>query len=302
MTGSVIATEALTKSYGKRRGIVDLSFEVEPGEVFGFLGPNGAGKTTTIRTLLDLLRPTAGRATVFGLDTRSGRDEIHRRIGYVAGEAALWQNLTAREHLELLGNLRGGVDPAYAHGLAERLQCDLGLRVKSLSHGNRQKVALLQAFMHRPDLVILDEPTQGLDPLVQQEFYKLLAEVRDEGRTVFMSSHVLPEVERTCDRVAIVRDGRLVAVEDVGDLQAKATRTVVLHFAQPVPEDAFAGLDGVRDVEVTGQIVRCTIAGSADALVKAAARFEVLTIETHQPTLEEVFLSFYGPAVEEETP
>jgi ABC-2 type transport system ATP-binding protein len=300
MAEPMIRAEALSKWYGRSRGILDLTFEVSSGEVFGYLGPNGAGKTTTIRTLLDLIRPTTGRVSLFGLDSRQGREEIHRRVGYLPGEPALWPNLTGREHLEFLGNLRGGVDLSLASGLADRLDCNLDERVRSLSHGNRQKVALLQAFMDRPDLVILDEPTQGLDPLVQQEFYRLVEEVRAEGRTVFMSSHVLPEIERTCDRVGIIREGRLVAIERVDDLKSRAARTVSFRFAEPVPPDAFFGLPDVRDVRIHGEAMTCSVVGSADALVKAAARFEVLTFETQQPTLEEIFLSFYGPGTEEE--
>ncbi|MBI4259486.1 MAG: ABC transporter ATP-binding protein [Actinobacteria bacterium] len=300
MERPVLQAEALTKSYGRRRGVVDLSFEVRPGGVFGYLGPNGAGKTTTIRTALDLIRPTAGRIRLFGLDSRRGREEIHKRVGYLPGEITLYPRMTGRDLLVHLLHLRREADRAFAFELAERLDCDLDRRIGALSHGNRRKLALIQAFMHRPGLVILDEPTQGLDPLIQQEFHRLVRETREEGRTVFLSSHVLPEVERVCDRVGIIREGRLVAVEDVGDLMARALRSIEIQFAGPVPSEAFAGLPGIKDLSVDHHVVRATVEGSLDALIKASARFEVLTVQTHQPSLEEIFLSFYGPGAEEE--
>ena len=290
----VIVADGLTKFYGKQRGVIDLSFAVAPGEVFGYLGPNGAGKTTTIRTLLDFIRPTAGRARVFGLDTREGSIEIHRRTGYLPGEYTLYENLTGAEYLDHLGSLRGGVDRGYVGELAERLDLNLAMRIRSLSHGNRQKVGLIQAFMHRPELLILDEPTTGLDPLVQQAFHHMIGEIRHEGRTVFLSSHVMPEVERLCDRVGIIREGRLVAVEDIGDLRAKGMRALEIHFASPVPAGAFEGLPGVRDVASEGDRIRCTVVGPMDAVVKSAARFEVVDLTSHEPSLEDIFLTFYG--------
>jgi ABC-2 type transport system ATP-binding protein len=291
---TAIVTEGLTKYYDGRRGVVDVALEVRAGEVFGFLGPNGAGKTTTIRLLLDLIRPTAGRARVLGLDVREGSLEIRRRVGYLPGELALWERMTGAELLAFLGELRGGVDRRYVAELAERLDCDLSARIDSLSHGSKQKVALIQAFMHRPELLILDEPTTGLDPLMQEEFQRMVAEVRAEGRTVFLSSHILREVERTCDRVGIIREGRLVAVEDVGDLRARELRVLDLRFAEPVPASAFQGLPGVQEVEAQGDGVRLTVAGPLDAVVKAAARYEVVDLTSHEPSLEEIFLRFYG--------
>jgi ABC-2 type transport system ATP-binding protein len=290
----VIVAERLTKSYGKQRGVVELDFAVHPGEVFGYLGPNGAGKTTTIRTLLDFIRPTGGRATVLGLDSHRDSVQIHRRVGYLPGEFNLYEQMTGTEYLSYFSQLRGGVDVAYTAELAERFDLDLVMKIKSLSHGNRQKVALLQAFMHRPELLVLDEPTQGLDPLMQQEFYRLIAEARADGRTVFLSSHVMPEIERTCDRVGIIREGRLVAVEDIGDLRAKGIRTLEVHFAAPVAPDGFEDLPGVREVVANGDEVRITIAGPMDALVKTLARHEVVDIQSHEPGLEEIFLTFYG--------
>jgi ABC-2 type transport system ATP-binding protein len=290
----VIAVEHLTKSYGTRRGVVDLTFSVAPGEVFGYLGPNGAGKTTTIRTLLDFIRPTAGRAGVLGLDSHGGAVEIHRRVGYLPGEFSLYDTLTAREYLTYLGSLRGGVDEASVDGLAERFELDLHVRIKALSHGNKQKVGLVQAFMHRPELLVLDEPTQGLDPLMQQEFYALVREARDEGRTVFLSSHVMPEVERTCDRVGIIRDGRLVAVEDIGELRAKALRMLEVRFATPVPATELEAVPGVRDLIVDGDHAGFTAAGPIDPIVKALARHEVADLVSHEPSLEDLFLTFYG--------
>jgi len=292
--GDVIVVEGLTKSYGAERGVIDLSFAVAPGEVFGYLGPNGAGKTTTIRTLLDFIRPTAGRARIFDLDSTVGSIEIHRRTGYLPGELALYERMTAADYLTHFAALRGGVDWGDVRRLAERLDLRLATRIRSLSHGNKQKVGLVQAFMHRPELLVLDEPTTGLDPLVQQEFHTMIAEARLGGSTVFLSSHVMPEVERLCDRVGIIREGRLVAVEDVGDLKARAIRTLDIRFARPVPGEAFADLPGVQRIEVQGDLVHLTVAGHLDAVVKAAARYEVVDITSNEPTLEQVFLTFYG--------
>ncbi len=290
----VIATSGLTKSYGRNRGIVDVTLTVGAGEVFGFLGPNGAGKTTTIRTLLDLIRPNAGKASILGLDPHRDSVEIHRRIGYLPGEFTPYEHLSGREYLAFFASLRGGVDTARIDDLADRLQSDLDVKIASLSHGNRQKLGLIQAFMHRPPLLILDEPTQGLDPIVQQTFHELVLEARQAGQTVFLSSHVLPEVERVCDRVAIIREGRLIAVEDVGGLKERAVREIELRFAGPVPAGAFAGLANVHDLEIHGDALHCTVSGSIDALVKAAARFEVIDMESHEPSLEDIFLTFYG--------
>jgi ABC-2 type transport system ATP-binding protein len=290
----VIHVEGLTKSYGKQRGVIDLDFAVHPGEIFGYLGPNGAGKTTTIRTLLDFIRPTSGHATVLGHDSHRESVEIHRRIGYLPGEFSLYDHLTGGEYLTYLANLRRGVPGTRISELAERLDLDLTMRIKSLSHGNRQKVGLIQAFMHRPELLILDEPTSGLDPLIQHAVYRLLAETRADGRTVFLSSHVMPEVERVCDRVGIIREGRLVAVEDIGDLRAKEIRTLEIHFDERVGVGEFEGIPGVLEVQPVGDSLRITVSGQMDAVVKHAARFAIVDLKSHEPTLEEIFLTFYG--------
>jgi ABC-2 type transport system ATP-binding protein len=293
MAAPAIQAEGLTKSYGSSRGVVDLTFEVERGEVFGYLGPNGAGKTTTIRLLLDLIRPTRGRAVVLGLDARRDSVEVRRHVGYVPGELALYPRLTGREHLSFYASLRGGVDPRAVNDLIERLDLDLDRPVADLSKGNRQKVALVQALMHRPDLLVLDEPTSGIDPLVQQEFYRLVRERTAAGGTVLLSSHVLSEVEHVADRVAIVREGRLVVVEDVAGLKARAVRRLVVHFAAPVAAEPFASLPGVRSVEADGTGLRFEVEGSLDTLVKAIAAHEVVDIVSHEPDLEEIFLSYY---------
>ena len=296
---AAIEIHGLTKLYGKRPAVSDVSLDVREGEVFGYLGPNGAGKTTTIRVLLDLLRPTRGRATVLGLDTRRESQEIRRRVGYVSGEGAMYERLTGAELLRYAAHLRGGVDWGYVHQLSERLECDLSPRIRSLSRGNRQKVAILVGLMHRPDLVIVDEPTTGLDPLVQNEFRRLVEEIRAEGRTVFISSHFLAEVDRLCDRVGIIRRGTLVAVEDVHVLKERAVHEIEFEFGEPAPPEAFADLPGVRDVRVEGDRVRCTVVGKPDALIKAAARFEVVRVISHEPSLEDVFLSYYDEAGED---
>jgi ABC-2 type transport system ATP-binding protein len=289
----VIETDGLTKSYGRHRGIEDVTLSVRPGEVFGFLGPNGAGKTTTIRTLLDLIRPTRGRAAIFGLDTRAGGQEIRRRSGYLPGDLALYEHMTGVDHLRYLGHLRGGVEWRGVEELARRLDADLSRRIGELSSGNRQKVGLIQAFMHTPELLILDEPSSGLDPLLQQQLLAMVREARDQGRTVFLSSHVLAEVEHVADRVTILRAGQLVATEAIEVLRQRAIRRVELHFGAPVPAAAFQHLPGVRDVAVDGEVLRCVVEGSADALVKAAAQFPVVSLLSHEPDLEELFLAYY---------
>ena len=298
-TAPAVLTERLTKSYGRARsrGIVELDLEVRTGEVFGFLGPNGAGKTTTIRVLLDLIRPTAGRATVLGLDSRRDTLAIQARSGYLPGELSLYPNLTGRETLRYLGNLRGGVDWDHVAALASRLDADLDRKVADLSSGNKRKIGLLQAFMHRPELLILDEPTAGLDPLVQHEFYHLLDEAREAGQTVFLSSHVLPEVQRVCDRVAFIREGELVAVEDVAALTGRAVREVEVVFAAPVPPSAFAGVPGVTGVVADGKdatLLRITVTGSLDALVKRLGEYPVADLTSRLPDLEDVFMTFYA--------
>jgi beta-exotoxin I transport system ATP-binding protein len=288
----VIVAEGLTKSYGATRGVVDLTFSVRAGEVFGFLGPNGAGKSTTIRTVLDLIRPTSGRVSVFGLDPRRHVAEIHARTGYVPGEFALYERLRVREYLEAFASFRrAGRDRITP--LAEALRLDLDRPIHELSHGNKQKVGLVQAFMHDPDLLVLDEPTQGLDPLVQQTFLELVSAARERGGTVFLSSHVLPEVERSCDRVGIIREGRLLSVDDIGDLKAKALRTIEFHFAADVGVDAFRHLPSVVAAEGHGDSVTLTVQGELDEIIKAAAQHTVVNVETREPSLEEIFLRAY---------
>ncbi|OLT31688.1 ABC transporter [Actinomadura sp. CNU-125] len=290
---TVIDIDRLTKTYGSRRGLDDLTLRVRAGEVLGYLGPNGAGKSTTIRLLLDLIRPTSGTARVLGLDPRADAVELHRRTGYLAGDFVVDGRQRAGECLTFLGNLRGGVPARRITGLADRLDLDLGARVKSLSKGNRQKVGLVQAFMHDPELLILDEPTSGLDPLVQQTFLDMVAEARDDGRTVFMSSHIMSEVEAVADRVAIVRAGRLVALDTVAALRARSALRVRVTFAAPVPAEEFA-LPGVTDLRVDGTVLTCAVEGSPDALVKAAARHTVVGLHADAQDLDELFHTYYA--------
>ena len=291
--GNVIHLESLTKFYGETRALHDIDLTVRVGEVFGYLGPNGAGKTTTIRALFDFIRPTSGKATVLGLDSQADAREIRRRVDYLPGDIALYDRMTGRELLKFLANLRGGVDWNYVEQLAERFQSDLNPRIRTLSRGNKQKIGLIQAFMKRPELIIMDEPTAGLDPLMQQEFYALVEEVKAEGRTIFISSHIVPEVERICDRVGIIREGELATVEDVHALKDRALHQFEFRFAQSVPPEVFANLPGVRDVVVEGTTLNCTVVGSPDAMVKAAANYEVVGLTSRETSLEDVFLAFY---------
>ena len=294
----MIHTEDLTKSYGARRGIVNVNLDVVAGEIFGFLGPNGSGKTTTIRTLLDLMRPTSGKAYLFGLDSHRGSVSIRGRVGNLPGEFNLDDRLTAEQFIGYFGRLRGVHDMSHARSLAERLDLDLASPMRQLSRGNKQKVGLVQALFHRPPLVILDEPTSGLDPLVQEEFHAVLDEVRTEGRTVFLSSHVLSEVEHLCDRVGIVREGELVAVETTDSLLSKRVRHMTITFAQPVEGGPFSALSGVCDVRVDGATMSLSLTDGLDQVVKLAARHTVIDMDLPRPSLEEVFLTYYGGGVE----
>jgi ABC-2 type transport system ATP-binding protein len=291
---TIIQTERLTKSYGAHRGIVDIDLEVGEGEAFGFLGPNGAGKTTTIRVLLDHIRPTSGRALVFGIGTTVDPVAIHRRIGYLPGEFTLYDKLTGGQTIEYFANLRGGVDPLYQADLVARLDVDPSRKFREYSKGNKQKIGLIVALQHRPDLLMLDEPTSGLDPLVQQTFFEVIREAKSEGRTIFLSSHILSEVEKTCDRVAIIRDGRLVKVDRVEALRDLAHHQVELRFVGEVPVGAFAAIPGVSDVVAEDHILRMRVSGSIAPVVREAARYELLDFVSREPSLEETFLSMYG--------
>jgi ABC-2 type transport system ATP-binding protein len=291
----VIETDRLTKRYGDARGIEDVSLSVARGDVFGFLGPNGAGKTTTIRTLLDLLHPTSGSARLFGLDSHRDSLAIRARLGNLPGEFACDPRRTGREIVALFAALRGLDGLGRAEELAERFSADLDRPVGHLSRGNRQKIGLVQALFHEPELLILDEPTGGLDPLMQEEFHKLVAEERVRGTTVLLSSHDLDEVERLCDRVAIIRDGRLVAVEHVAELTQRRFRHVSVEFAQPVDTRELRELPGVRDVEADGCRAHFGVdAGALDAVVKALARHAIVDLELAHPSLEEIFLTYYA--------
>ena len=292
---AIIEVEKLTKSYGSKRGIADVSFQVEEGEVFGFLGPNGAGKTTTIRTLMALLRADSGTARIAGLDSWHKSLEIKRIVGYMPGEPALDPNLSGGQILEYFAHLRGGVDRTYLKQLIERFDLDTSRKFRQYSTGNKRKVVLIQAFMHRPRLLILDEPTSGLDPLNQQEFDRLVKEARDDGRTVFLSSHVLSEVEKTCTRVGIIRDGSLVRIGGISEVSAIKRYEITIMFANSVPVETFRALDGVAEVESLdhGRGVRLTMQGPADAVIKAAALYPVVSLTSHEPSLEDIFLRYY---------
>jgi ABC-2 type transport system ATP-binding protein len=291
---AIIQTEKLTKSYGSHRGVIDVDLAVEQGEVFGFLGPNGAGKTTTIRVLLDLIRPTSGQAWVFGIDTTVDPVAIHQRIGYLPGEFTLYDKLTGGDTLEYFANLRGGVDRAYQASLIERFDLDPSRKFKEYSKGNKQKVGLVAALQHKPELLVLDEPTSGLDPLVQQTFFAVVRETVADGHTVFLSSHVLSEAEKACDRVGIIRDGRIILVDRVDALRDLAAHLVELRFTGPVTAGEFEQISGVTNVVVEDHVLRMRVSGPIAPVVKAAARFEITDFVSREPSLEETFLAQYS--------
>ena len=294
MSDSPIVTEGLTKHYGDVQALNDLDLEVVSGEIFGFLGPNGAGKTTMIRTILDEIRPTSGSSSILGLRSHEDSVEIRHYIGYLPSDITLYPALTGRDTLTFFANLRGGVDWSFVDELAERLNADLSKKVGNLSSGNRQKVGLIQAFMNEPDLLIMDEPSAGLDPLVQSEFHKILQEVAAEGRTVFLSSHTLSEVQLVANRVGIIRHGNLVALESLEELRSKAMRKIDLRFSAPVEGSSLEQISGVRDVSVSGDKATLSFDGEMVELLESlGGRQDVVDIGTREADLDEIFLTYY---------
>ena len=289
----VIEIHGLVKDYGRTRTLDGLDLEVRSGEVFGFIGPNGAGKSTTIRVLMDLLRPTAGAARVFGVTPAAGGPALRVRIGYLPGELAMGGRVSAGAHLHHLASLRGGRGRDAIDRLAERFRLDLQRPVRTLSKGNKQKVGVIQAFMHEPELLILDEPTSGLDPLLQHEFLALVREASARGATVFMSSHVLREVETVADRVAVIREGKTVDVDSVAGLRHRAGQRVNLRFAEAPDASEAAAIGGVQEVRVEEHTLTCLLRGEPDELLKWAARAHVLAWTARDRDLEDLFLDVY---------
>ncbi|GAA2139831.1 ABC transporter ATP-binding protein [Nocardioides koreensis] len=299
---AAVRTSGLRKAFRATVALQGLDLVVPTGAVFGYLGPNGAGKTTTIRLMTGLLRPTSGTAEVLGLDVATHPDEVQRRVGYLPGRFVAYPDLTGAEYLRYLAALRGGVDWSWVEQLAERFDLDLGRRIGTLSHGNRQKVGLVQAFMHRPDLLVLDEPTTGLDPIMQAEFLTLVGEVSRAGATVFLSSHILSEVEAVADTVAILRAGVLVRTATIPELRAQVVRRWDVTFTDEVPVEVLRACAQVAEVRVRDRTAHLVLAGSAEALLRAVAPYGVENIETHEADLTEVFLGYYRHEEEEPWP
>jgi ABC-2 type transport system ATP-binding protein len=289
---AAIHTAGLSKAYGSIHALSSLDFDVAEGEVFGYLGPNGAGKTTTIRLLLGMIRATSGQAEIFGIDCQEKPMEAHRRLAYVPGEAALWPALTGQETLHLLGRVHGQVDAAYRDELIKDFDLDPNRKVRAYSKGNRQKVLLIAGLMSRADLLLLDEPTSGLDPLMEQVFQRCVQEARKRGQTVFLSSHILAEVEALCDRVAILRAGKLIEVGTLAEMRHLSALEVEAEFDGPPPDVSM--LPGVTAVQVTGNQLRCHVTGSMTPLLQALASAGARRVVSREPSLEELFLAAYG--------
>lgn len=302
----VIQAEKLTKYYGKARGIIDVDLSIYRGEVFGFLGPNGAGKSTTIRTMLDYIRPTSGHVLVNGMDPQKEGANVRRSVGYLPSDFGTYSSLTAREYLYTLLSMMDFRGEERIEELSERFQLDLGRRIKEFSRGNRQKVGLVSAFMHSPDLIILDEPTTGLDPLMQQEFYRLIHEEKAAGRTIFLSSHILVEVETICDRVAIIKEGRLILTEKMSGFRSRTGKVMKVRFSQRVDVGPFSSIKGVSKVEVDQEdekTLLITVSTGIDDVIKALAGYTVLDMDYEEVSLEDLFLHFYeddGPNITKE--
>jgi ABC-2 type transport system ATP-binding protein len=292
MMETAIRTENLSKTFGETRALVSLNLEVPQGEILGYLGPNGAGKTTTIRLLLGLIRATSGRAEIFGVDCQADPVEAHRRVAYVPGEATLWPSLTGMETLHLLGRVQGRVDVPYRDMLLERFDFDPSRKVRAYSKGNRQKLILIAGLMSRADLLLLDEPTSGLDPLMERAFRECAEEARERGQTIFLSSHILAEVEAICDRIAILRAGRLVEVGTLAEMRHLSALQVEAEMDGTVPD--LSAIPGVTAVTVDGDRVSCHVSGSIEPLLAVLARAGVRHLTSREPSLEELFLAHYG--------
>jgi ABC-2 type transport system ATP-binding protein len=287
-----IRTENLTKFYGKIRGIENVSITVHPGEIFGFLGPNGAGKTTTIRLFLDLIRPTRGRAEIFGLETQKNSLKIKSRIGYIPGDLSLYDTMSGKRFLQFVSSLRTKA-PVMADALCERFQVTVDRRIREYSKGMKQKIGIVQAFMHDPELVIMDEPTLGLDPLMQREFYTFLKEEQEKGRTFFISSHILSEVEKVCDRVGIIREGNIVAIEDVETLKKKSGRLMEVTFSNDITEEDLI-IPQISIVSIENRTVRFKVTGTMDDVIKHLSHFEIKDLVSKGVSVEDIFMHYYG--------
>ena len=290
-TKPAISLQNLTKSYGKSRGIENVTFEVFPGEVFGFLGPNGAGKTTAIRTLVGLINATSGTAEILGHDALDSSVQLRKRIGYLPGVLSIYKGYTAHQYLQFIAKMRGVNCDSKINEYAKRLNLDLYKHISDLSKGNRQKVGVIQAFMHQPEVLFLDEPTSGLDPIVQREFEAILDEAKARGAAVMLSSHVLSEVEHLADRVAIINEGKLIVVEKISVLKEKAPRTIDLYFNKEIDQSIFNQIQGIKDLQVKGSRASCTVIGSESQLLTVALNNGLESVRTHEPTLDEIFLS-----------
>ena len=290
---NTLEIRSLTKWYGSVCGIEDVSFDIMQGEAFGYLGPNGSGKTTTIRILLDFIRASAGHAQLFGLDSHVHSSEIRSRIGYVPGEYGMYEEMRGLEYLRFFGALRGYKNPPLRDKLIEMFDLDTSKRIKSYSHGTKQKLAVVQAFMHDPELLILDEPTVGLDPLMQQRFYELLLEMKNRGKTILMSSHILPEVEKVCERVAILREGRLVATHEIADIKKLRLKSIQIIFRHDVDESVFR-LDGVRKVEKDGNTVRLWVDANINGILREISEHPVENMSFQDASLEDIFMEYYS--------
>ena len=283
----------VTKSYGRSRGIVDVSFSLKPSEVFGFLGPNGAGKTTTIRTILNFIRPTNGSISVFGMDSVRDSVAIKRQVGYLAGNVAMYEHLTGSQLITFLASLHGQLDTSYVAQLASHFEADLSRPIKQLSKGNQQKIGLIQAFMTKPQLLILDEPTSGLDPLMQERFYESIKMARQDGATILISSHNLNEVQRICDRVAFIKDGQIISLEDIAKLKHLAVNHFIVTFTQPIKPTSFDKVEAVSEVKIDKNVGHFVVQGHMDEFVKTLAKHSVESIEINQASLEDIFMRHY---------
>lgn len=287
----IIHTDMLTKYYGKIKGIEDVSITVNRGEIFGFLGPNGAGKTTTIRLFLNLLNPTRGEATIFGLDTKKDTLKIKERIGYIPGDLNLYRSMSGKDFLQYMGSLR--TKPVAVEKLCEKFQVTTDRKIKGYSRGMKQKIGIVQAFMHDPELVIMDEPTSGLDPLMQREFYTFLKEEQQKGRTFFMSSHILSEVEKVCDRVGIIKEGSIVAVEDVGALKKKSGKFMEVTFSEKITKKDL-DIPGISDISFQDHTAHFRVTGSMDDVIKHLSQFNIEDLTSKDLSIEDVFMHYYG--------